>query len=47
MRLTFFVVWKSWGSNKVRTLLTILGVALGIAIVTSIHAAEPLSQPQR
>jgi ABC-type lipoprotein release transport system permease subunit len=40
MRLTFFVVWKSWGSNKIRTLLTILGVALGIAVVTAIHVLD-------
>ena len=40
MRMTFFVVWKSWGSNKIRTLLTILGVALGIAVVTAIHVLD-------
>jgi len=40
MRLTFFVVWKSWASNPVRTVLTILGVALGIAVVTAIHVLD-------
>ena len=40
MRLTFFVVWKSWVSNPVRTVLTVLGVALGIAVVTSIHVLD-------
>ena len=40
MRLTFFVVWKSWVSNPVRTVLTILGVAIGIAVVTAIHVLD-------
>ena len=40
MRLTFFVVWKSWVSNKTRTILTILGVAIGIAVVTAIHVLD-------
>ena len=40
MRLTFFVVWKSWASNLLRTVLTILGVALGIAVVTAIHVLD-------
>ena len=40
MRLTFFVVWKSWVSNPLRTALTILGVALGIAVVTAIHVLD-------
>ncbi len=40
LRLTFCVVWKSWVSNPVRTLLTVLGVALGIAVVTGIHVLD-------
>lgn len=40
MRLTFFVVWKSWVSNPLRTVLTVLGVALGIAVVTAIHVLD-------
>ena len=40
MRLTFFVVWKSWASNRLRTTLTVLGVALGIAVVTAIHVLD-------
>ena len=40
MRLTFFVVWKSWVSNPARTCLTILGVAIGIAVVTAIHVLD-------
>lgn len=40
MRLTCFVVWKSWASNPLRTVLTILGVALGIAVVTAIHVLD-------
>ena len=40
MRLTFFVVWKSWVSNPIRTVLTVLGVALGIAVVTAIHVLD-------
>lgn len=40
MRLTFFVVWKSWVSNPLRTALSVLGVALGVAIVTAIHVID-------
>lgn len=40
MRLTCFVVWKSWASNPLRTCLTVLGVALGVAVVTAIHVLD-------
>ena len=40
MRLTCFVVWKSWVSNPLRTALSVLGVALGVAIVTAIHVMD-------
>ena len=40
MRLTFFVVWKSWVSNPLRTALSVLGVALGVAIVTAIFVID-------
>jgi hypothetical protein len=40
MRLTSFVVWRSWQSNRLRPLLAILGVALGIAIVVAIHVVD-------
>jgi putative ABC transport system permease protein len=40
MRLECFVVWKSWTSNRLRVALSVLGVALGIAIVTAIHVID-------
>ncbi len=40
MRLTSFVVWKSWVSNPLRTALTVLGVALGVAVVIAIHVLD-------
>lgn len=40
MRLTSLVVWKSWASNPLRTTLTILGIALGVAVVTAIHVMD-------
>ena len=40
MRLTCFVVWKSWVSNPLRTGLSVAGVALGVAIVTAIHVID-------
>lgn len=40
MRLTSFIVSRSWASNRLRTLLTILGVALGVAIVVAIHVVD-------
>jgi putative ABC transport system permease protein len=40
MRLTSFVVFRSWASNRLRTALTVLGIALGIAIVVAIHVVD-------
>lgn len=40
MSLTSFVVWKHWGSNRLRTLLTLLGIALGVAIVVAIYVMD-------
>ena len=40
MRLTSFVVWRSWASNPLRTALSVLGVALGVAIVVAIHVMD-------
>lgn len=40
MRLTSFVVWRSWASNRLRTALSVLGVALGVAIVVAIHTMD-------
>ena len=40
MRLTFFVVWKAWASEPVRTALTLLGVAVGVAVVIAIHVVD-------
>lgn len=40
MRLTSLVVWKSWVSNRTRTALTILGIALGVAVVVAIHVMD-------
>ncbi|MGE3171342.1 MAG: ATP-binding cassette domain-containing protein [Planctomycetota bacterium] len=35
-----FVVWKSWASNRLRTGLTLLGIALGTAIVVAIYVMD-------
>lgn len=40
MRLTSFVVSRSWASNRLRSALSILGVALGVAIVVAIHVMD-------
>ncbi len=40
MRLTSLVVWKSWVSNPLRTGLTVIGIALGVAVVTAIHVMD-------
>ncbi len=40
MRMTFFVVSKSWVSNPLRTILSILGIGIGVAIVTAIHVMD-------
>jgi putative ABC transport system permease protein len=40
MSLTSFVVCKNWASSRLRILLTLLGVALGCAIVVAIHVMD-------
>ena len=40
MSLTSFVVWKHWASNRLRTALTLLGIALGVAIVVAIFVMD-------
>jgi putative ABC transport system permease protein len=40
MSLTSFVVCRSWVSNPLRTLLTLLGIALGVAIVVAIYVMD-------
>jgi putative ABC transport system permease protein len=40
MRLTSFVVWKAWASEPLRTALTVLGIAVGVAVVTAIHVVD-------
>lgn len=40
MSLTSFVVSRSWASNRLRTALTVLGVALGTAIVVAIYVMD-------
>lgn len=40
MRLTYLLVCKSWASNRLRTALTVLGIALGIALVVAIQVLD-------
>lgn len=40
MSLTSFLVSRSWASNRLRTVLTVLGIALGVAIVIAIHVMD-------
>jgi ABC-type lipoprotein release transport system permease subunit len=40
MRLLFFLVWKSFRSEPLRQVLTLLGVLLGVAVVTSVHVLD-------
>lgn len=40
MRGTLFLVARSWRSNRLRTALSILGIALGVAVVTGIHVMD-------
>lgn len=50
MRLLFFLAWKSWASSPLRVCLSLLGVGLGVAIVTAIHVVDHntiLSQIER
>lgn len=50
MRLLFFLAWKSWASSPLRVVLSLVGVGLGVAIVTAIHVLDHntiLSQIER
>ncbi|MBK8976896.1 MAG: FtsX-like permease family protein [Planctomycetes bacterium] len=40
MRLVLFLVLRAWRGNPWRTGLTVLGIALGIAVVTAIHVMD-------
>ncbi len=40
MRLLFFLVSRHWASDPLRAALTWFGVALGLAVVTSIHVLD-------
>src|SRR2546428_3122993 len=40
MSLTSFVVCRSWASNPLRTALTVLGIAVGVAIVVAIYVMD-------
>lgn len=40
MRLIAFLVRRGWASNRLRTALSILGIALGVAVVTAIHVMD-------
>lgn len=40
VRLTSFVVCRSWASNRLRTALSIFGIAMGIAVVIAIHVID-------
>lgn len=40
MSLTSFVVSRNWASNRLRTLLTLLGIGAGIAIVVAIYVMD-------
>ncbi len=40
MRLLIFLVARSWRHHGLRTVLTVLGIALGVAIVTAIHVMD-------
>src|SRR5260221_13447973 len=38
--LTSFVVCRNWASNRLRALLSVLGVAFGVAIVVAIYVMD-------
>ncbi len=40
MSLWFFVVCKNWASSRLRLLLSVLGIALGVAIVVAIYVMD-------
>lgn len=40
MSLTFFIVSRNWASSRLRVLLTLAGIALGVAIVVAIFVMD-------
>jgi putative ABC transport system permease protein len=40
MRLIVFLLLRGWRSNRLRTFLSILGIALGVGVVTAIHVTD-------
>ena len=40
MRLVLWLVLRSWRGNRLRSALTVLGVALGVAVVVAIHVMD-------
>lgn len=40
MSLTYFIVSRNWASSRLRVLLSLLGIALGVAIVVAIHVMD-------
>ena len=40
MSLTSFIVSRNWASSRLRVLLTLAGIALGVAIVVAIHVMD-------
>lgn len=47
MKGTLFLVTRGWRTNKLRTALSILGIALGVAVVTGIHVMDHNTSPGR
>ena len=40
MSLTSFIVFRNWASSRLRILLTLVGIALGVAIVVAIYVMD-------
>ena len=40
MSLTSFIVSRNWASSRLRILLTLVGVAMGVAIVVAIYVMD-------
>ena len=40
MSLTSFIVFRNWASSRLRVLLTLVGIALGVAIVVAIYVMD-------
>ncbi|MCC7066019.1 MAG: ABC transporter permease, partial [Planctomycetes bacterium] len=40
MSLTSFIVFRNWASSRLRLLLTLVGIALGVAIVVAIYVMD-------